>query len=66
MTEPTETPTPKVRKTGSQRQLDYVARMRSKGYNQLLGLWVPNAIKDECRDLVKNYVAEFESKQTQF
>jgi hypothetical protein len=40
--------------------------MRSKGYNQLLGLWVPNAIKDECRDLVKNYVAEFESKQTQF
>jgi hypothetical protein len=58
-----ETPTPKVRKTGSQRQLDYVARMREKGYCQIMGLWVPSAIKDECRELVKNHVAQWESKQ---
>lgn len=51
------------RKTGSQRQQDYVARMREKNYNQLLGLWVPNVIKDECREIVKNHVAEWESKQ---
>jgi hypothetical protein len=51
------------RKTGSQRQQDYVVRMREKGYNQLLGLWVPNVIKDECREIVKNHVAEWESKQ---
>jgi hypothetical protein len=62
MTQP-ETPTRPPRKTGSQRQLDYVARMRAKGYNQLLGLWVPNAIKDECREIVKNHVAAWESKQ---
>jgi hypothetical protein len=63
MTQETETPSRPPRKTGSQRQLDYVARMRAKGYNQLLGLWVPNAIKDECRELVKNHVAQWESKQ---
>ena len=51
------------RKTGSQRQTEYVARMRAKGYNQLLGMWVPNEIKDECRQIVKNHVAEWESKQ---
>jgi hypothetical protein len=56
-----QTPTRPPRKTGSQRQLDYVARMRAKGYNQLLGLWVPNVIKDECRELVKNHVAQWES-----
>lgn len=50
-------------KTGSQRQTEYVARMRDKGYTQLLGLWVPAVIKDECRQLVKNHIAEWESKQ---
>lgn len=64
MTKVTETPTPRPpRKTGSQRQMDYVARMREKGYSQLLGLWVPSSIKDECRELVKNHVAQWESKQ---
>lgn len=53
-------------KTGSQRQTEYVARMRAKGYNQILGLWVPNAIKDECRELVKAHVAQWEAAQTQF
>jgi len=34
--------------------------MRAKGYSMLLGLWVPNAIKDECRELVKARVAQYE------
>lgn len=60
----TETPKPpKLRKTGSQRQLDYVARMKTKGYCQLMGLWVPTAIKDQCRELVKNHVSDWESNQ---
>lgn len=65
MTDNQPSPKPKREpgKTGSQRQLEYVARMRAKGYNQILGLWVPNAIKDECRELVKNHVAAWESKQ---
>lgn len=69
MTKETQVPTPRPPgKTGTQRQTEYVARMRAKGYNQILGLWVPNAIKDECRELVKNHVAAWESKQipTQF
>jgi len=37
--------------------------MREKGYCQIMGLWVPSAIKDECRELVKNHVAQWESKQ---
>jgi len=62
MSQSTPAPRPPI-KTGTQRQTEYTARMRAKGYSMLLGLWVPNAIKDECRELVKNHVAGWESKQ---
>lgn len=59
MPQSTPAPRPPI-KTGSQRQTEYTARMRAKGYSMLLGLWVPNAIKDECRELVKVRVAQYE------
>lgn len=59
MPQSTPAPRPPI-KTGSQRQTEYTQRMRAKGYSMLLGLWVPNAIKDECRELVKARVAQYE------
>ena len=51
--------------TGAQRQKEYVARLKDKGYVLLTSMFVPQAILDECRALVKKRVAKFEKDNTQ-
>lgn len=59
---PSEKPQPK---SNSNRQREYVARLKEQGYVNLSSVYVPKAISEECRVLVRNHVAEWESKQTQ-
>lgn len=44
------------------RQSAYIARKREAGYVPLSSVFVPKAIADECREIVRNHVAEYESK----
>lgn len=50
----------------SKRQKAYIDRMKDKGYVILSSIYVPAAIRDECRELVKKRVAKFEKEQTKF
>jgi len=50
--------------TASQRQLKFVEDKRKKGYVLLSSLFVPKQIKDECRELVKTFVAKWEAEHT--
>lgn len=50
----------------SKRQKAYVDRMKDKGYVILSSIYVPAAIRDECRELVKKRIAKFEKEQTKF
>jgi hypothetical protein len=49
--------------TNSARQQAYTARLKAKGYVLLTSLYVPLAIRDKMRELVKSEVAKFESQQ---
>lgn len=44
------------------RQSAYIARKRDAGYAPLSSVFVPKAIADECREMIRNHVAEYESK----
>lgn len=48
------------------RQSKYVARLKDEGMVPLSSVFVPKVIAAECRDLVRNYVANWESKQPKF
>jgi tRNA G26 N,N-dimethylase Trm1 len=50
----------------SKRQKDYVDRLKEKGYVVLSSIYVPAAIRTECRELVKKRVAKFEKEQAKF
>ena len=50
-----------TKKTASQRQREFVSRKVAAGYVALSSLFVPRAIADECRQLVKDHVAEWEA-----
>ena len=50
--------TPK--KTASERQREFVQRKLEAGYIVLSSLYVPKAIADDCRKLVKDHVAKWE------
>ena len=51
------------RMTASERQKKFIEKKREAGYVPLTAIFVPNAIKDECRKLVTDHVKEWESKQ---
>ena len=53
-------------KPASQRQKKYVDGLKANGYVILSGLYVPLAIRTECRELVKKRVAKFEKEQAKF
>ena len=53
-------PTPK--KTASQRQREFIQRKLDAGYTMLSSLYVPKAIADDCRKLVKDHVAKWEAE----
>ena len=55
-----------VESYASKRQKAYVDRMKDKGYVILSSIYVPAAIRDECRELVKKRIAKFEKEQTKF
>ena len=48
------------------RQTDYVARLKEQGLVNLSSVYVPKVIAPECRELVRNHVADWESKQPKF
>ena len=50
----------------SKRQKAYVDRLKGKGYVVLSGMYVPAAIRTQCREAVKKMVAKFEKEQTKF
>lgn len=45
---------------GSKRQLEYVARLKAKGYAQVTSLYVPRALIPEIREMVAKRVAKWE------
>ena len=45
---------------GSKRQLEYVARLKAKGYAQVTSLYVPRVLIPEIREWVAKRVAKFE------
>lgn len=55
-----------LRKAASRRQKEYTMRLREQGYAVLSGLYVPAAIRAECRALVKKHVAKWEKAQAKF
>lgn len=48
------------------RQTEYVGRMKEAGMVALSSVYVPKVIAPECRELVRNYVANWESNQPKF
>ena len=56
---------PKQLKSASQRQSEYVRRLKDKGYVQLTGVFVPAAARPEAREAIKKFVAEWEARNTQ-
>lgn len=55
-------PSPKAPPPKKSRQSDYVARKRAAGYVPLSSVFVPKEIAEECRQLVRNRVEDYESK----
>ena len=55
--------TTKERMSASERQKKFVEKKRAMGYAPLTAVFVPNAIKDECRRVVVEFVKDWESKQ---
>lgn len=51
------------KKSNSSRQKEYVARLKEQGYVSLSSVYVPKSISEECRQLVRNHVSEWESNQ---
>ena len=51
-----------AKKTASQRQREFVQRKLDAGYTMLSSLYVPKAIADDCRKLVKDHVAKWEAE----
>ena len=51
-----------AKKTASQRQREFVQRKLESGYIILSSLYVPKAIADDCRKLVKDHVAKWEAE----
>lgn len=56
---------PKPLKSASQRQGEYVQRLKAKGYVALSGVFVPAAARPEVREAIKAFVAEWEARNTQ-
>ena len=56
---------PKPLKSASQRQGEYVQRLKAKGYVQLSGVFVPAAARAEAREALHKFVAEWEARNTQ-
>lgn len=56
---------PKQLKSASQRQSEYVQRLKAKGYVQLSGVFVPAAARAEAREVLNKFVAEWEARNTQ-
>ena len=56
---------PKQLKSASQRQGEYVQRLKAKGYVQLAGVFVPAAARLEVREAIKAFVAEWEARNAQ-
>jgi len=50
------------RKTGSQRQLEYVARLKERGYVRLTAVFIPKVLLGEVRALIKKRVAKWEKE----
>ena len=48
------------------RQADYVSRLKDAGLVNLSSVYVPKVIVVECREIVRNHVVEWESKQPKF
>ena len=48
------------------RQADYVSRLKDAGMVSLSSVYVPKVIAAECREIVRNHVAEWESNQPKF
>ena len=55
--------TTKQRMSASERQKKFVEKKRASGYAPLTAVFVPNAIKDQCRQLVADFVKDWEGKQ---
>lgn len=45
---------------GSKRQLEYVARLKAKGYAQVTSLYVPRVLIPEIREMVQKRIAKWE------
>lgn len=56
---------PKVKVTASERQTAFVNRKRAAGYVQLSGVFVPALAREEAREVLKKFVAEWEAKNVQ-
>lgn len=54
------------KQSASKRQSEFVARKKAAGYVALSSVYVPKVIVPECREVLKNFVADWESKQSQF
>jgi hypothetical protein len=52
---------PKQHKTASQRQSEYVQRLKDKGYVPLSGVFVPADARAQVRDLIKKFVSDWEA-----
>ena len=62
----TPTPaTPKPLKTASQRQSEYVQRLKDKGYVPLSGVFVPAQARAEVREAIKKFVADWEARNVE-
>lgn len=56
---------PKPLKTASQRQGEYVQRLKDKGYVPLSGVFVPAQARAEVRAAIKKFVADWEARNIQ-
>lgn len=63
-TTPAPTP-PKPLKTASQRQGEYVQRLKDKGYVPLSGVFVPAQARAEVRAAIKKFVADWEARNVE-
>ena len=60
-----QTTAPKQHKTASQRQGEYVQRLKEKGYVPLSGVFVPALARAEIREVIKKFVADWEARNIQ-
>jgi hypothetical protein len=56
---------PKPLKTASQRQGEYVQRLKAKGYVPLSGVFVPAQARAEVREAIKKFVADWEARNVE-